>query len=75
MRWVISRAQTSLQYSAASWRAWRGAPIDDAHLGVVGVEAQEQVGVLLLASAPKGLEVEPSSGLLFGHIAFSPPFL
>jgi hypothetical protein len=41
-------------------------------LSVLGVEAEELVGVELLDATAQALEIEPSGGLLFSHECVSP---
>src|SRR5215210_319174 len=49
-------------------RAWGVVLADQVRLGVIGVEASEQLDVALLVCAAQGLEVE--GGLMLGHGAF-----
>src|SRR5215210_3171872 len=51
-----------------------GVAVDALHLGVVSVEAHEQVGIEVLDGLAQGLEIEPSRGLVYSHKA-TPPSL
>src|SRR4051794_15796430 len=53
-------------------RAWWSVAIDDTYLGVVGIEVEHRIEVVLLLGAAQGLEVKlAGGGLLFGHVLFS----
>src|SRR5829696_1903430 len=49
-----------------------GVAVDRAHLGVVGVEADERIGVAPLDSSAQGLEIQ-TTGCLGGHGILLPP--
>jgi len=53
-------------------RAGRGLAVDDAYLGIIGLEVRERLGVVLLGGAAQGLEIE--GGLLLGHGVILLPF-
>jgi hypothetical protein len=57
-------------------RARRGVAVDDAYLGLVGIEVEHRVEVVPLLGAAQGLEVNPGAFCsVIGLCSFLPPYL